>query len=152
MPVAYSLKLGIIKEYSYISCNYSSNCILQNCHCCQNERYKNSLNVFPKSYAGSSLLAHHLFRCQIDPCRVERKRARGEKTDAHSCYKCLAEAGADHMLLQIGQEERKQVSCFRYTFSAIDPRTMAVIYIGLTAWCISYRCLSPNSSMRESAD
>lgn len=36
------------------------------------------------------------------------------KTDVHSCNKFLAEAGADQMLLQTGQEERKQVSCFKH--------------------------------------
>lgn len=38
-----------------------------------------------------------------------------EKTDVHSCSKSLAEPGADQMLSQTGQEEGKQVSCFRHT-------------------------------------
>lgn len=78
-PGAYSLKLGIIKEYSYISCNYSSNCILQNCHCCQNERCKNKQSgCISKELCWQQPPSSPFVSVSV-PGRTERKRARGEK-------------------------------------------------------------------------
>lgn len=55
-------------------------------------------------------LSHHLFR-EIQGWELG---GRGGKTDARSCTESLAEAGAAQMLLHIGRQERKQVSCFRH--------------------------------------
>lgn len=122
----------------------------------------NSLNVFPKSYAGNSLLSHHLFRCQIDPGRAERKRARGEKrlmlTAAASpwlrlttcCYRLAKKresksAASTHFLSHRSKDHGCHLCWLELPGVDLPEGRKSPL-------SIPYRCLSPNPNTRELAD
>ena len=99
--------------------------------------------------------------------RVERGLVGRAETDAHSCSKPLAEAGADQMLLETGQEDRKQVSCFRHPGgNSLSHRFKGhgchrcwlelpggdLYYWRKSPLSIPQRCAPPLPNMREPAD
>lgn len=74
--------------------------------------------------------------------RVERRVVGRAETDAHSCSKSLAGAGADQMLLETGQEYRKQASCFRHPGgNSLKPQIQGPWLPLMLAWTAWWRPL-----------
>lgn len=118
------------------SCNFSSSYILQKCHFCQNQSFKNkhSLSVFLKN--AFVALATAPFSPFVPTSRRSRaeKRGAGGKGWCSKLYQVLGWGWGCPDAITYWPTGHKAVSCFRHccTFSAIDSRTMATAYVGLS--------------------
>lgn len=120
-----------------VSRNFSSSCILQKCYFCQNESFKSKhrLSVFPKN--AFVVLATASF----SPFVPTSHRSRPEKGGWGEGRLMLAAAPSPWLRLGLPRcyytlaDRRESKSAVSdtggTTFSAIDLRTMAAIYIGL---------------------